>query len=83
MFDIVPSLVITSIHEKNDNVNNYSIANTIKKFEGHPNIAAIREQMKKYNKTFTFQHVRTDEVASIIGKLNAKWLQTLVTYLLR
>ena len=83
MFDIVPSLVITSVHKKNDNVNNDNINNTIKKFEGYPKIAAIREQMKKYNKTFTFQNVRTNEVASIVGKLNAKRLQTLVTYLLR
>ena len=28
--------------------------------------------MKKYNKTFTFQNVTTDKVASIIKKLNSK-----------
>ena len=28
--------------------------------------------MKKYNKTFTFQNVSTDKVASIIKKLNTK-----------
>ena len=68
--NIVPSLGITSFH-KNNNVNN-DIDNTITKFEGHPSIVAIKEQMKKYNKTFTFQNVSTDKVASIIKKLNTK-----------
>ena len=70
--NIVPSLGITSFHENNDNVNNDNIDNIITKFEGHPSIVAIKEQMKKYNKTFTFQNVSTDKVASIIKKLNTK-----------
>ena len=40
-------------------------------FEAHPSILAIKEQMKKYNETFTFQNVSTDKVASIV-KLNTK-----------
>ena len=70
--NIVPSLGITSFHENNDNVNNDNIDNIIIKFEGHPSIVAIKEQMKKYNKTFTFQDVSTDKVASITKKLNSK-----------
>ena len=62
--NIVPSLGITSFHENNDNVNNDNIDNIIIKFEGHPSIIAIKEQMKKYNKTFVFQNVSTDKVAS-------------------
>ena len=68
---IFPSLGITSFHEKIDDVNN-DIDNTITKFEGHPSIVAIKEQMKKHNKTFIFQNVSTDKVASIIKKLNTK-----------
>ena len=41
-------------------------------FEGHPSIVAITKQMKESNKTFTFQNVSTDKVASIIKKLNTK-----------
>ena len=70
--NIVPSLGITSFHENNDNVNNDNIDNIIIKFEGHPSIVAIKEQMKKYNKTFTFHNVSTDKVASIIKILNSK-----------
>ena len=68
--NIVPSLSFTSFH-KNINVNN-DIDNTITKFEGHPSIVAIKEQMIKYNKTLTFHNVSTDKVASIIKKLNSK-----------
>ena len=50
--NIVPSLGITSFQEDNDNVYNDNIDNIIIKFEGHPIIVAIKEQMKKYNKTF-------------------------------
>ena len=50
--NIVPSLGITSFQENNDNVYNDNIDNIIIKFEGHPIIVAIKEQMKKYNKTF-------------------------------
>ena len=70
--NIVPSLGITSFRENNDNVNNDNIDNIIIKFEGHPSIVAIKEQMKKYSKTFTFRNVSKDEVASIIEKLNSK-----------
>ena len=56
--NIVPSFRITSLHENNDDVNNDNIENTITKFEGHPIIVAIKEQLKKCNKTFTFQKVR-------------------------
>ena len=70
--NIVPSLGITSFHENNDNVNNDNIDNIIIKFEGHPSIVAIKEQMKKYNKTFTFQNVSTEKATSIIKKLNSK-----------
>ena len=45
--NIVPNLGITSFHENNDNVNNDTIDNTITKFEDHPSIAAIKEQMKQ------------------------------------
>ena len=70
--NIVPSLGITSFHENNDNINNDNIDNIIIKFEGHQSIVAIKEQMKKYNKTFTFQDVSTDKVASITKKSNSK-----------
>ena len=70
--NIAPSLGITSFHEDNDNVNNDNNDNIITKSEGHPSIVAIKDQMKKYNKTFTFQNVSTDKVASIIKKLNSK-----------
>ena len=70
--NIVPSLGITSFHENNDNVNSDNIDNIIIKFEGHPSIVAIKEQMKKYNKTFTFHNVSTAKVASIIKILNSK-----------
>ena len=70
--NIVPSLGITSIHKNNDDVNNDDIDNIITKFEGCLSIVAIKEQMKKYNKTFTFQDVSTDKVASITKKLNSK-----------
>ena len=69
--NIVLSLGITSFHE-NNNVNNNNIDNIIIKFEGRPSIVAIEEEMKKYIKTFTFQNVSTDKVASIIKKLNSK-----------
>ena len=82
--NIVPSLGITSFHENNVDVNNDNIDdNTITKFEGNPSIVAIKEQMKNYNKTFTFQSVSKDKVASIIKKLNTKRFQNLMTYLLR
>ena len=68
----VPSLGITSFHENNDNVHNDNIDNIIIKFEGHPSIVAIKEQMIKYNKTFTFQNASTDKAASIIKKLYSK-----------
>ena len=80
---IVPTLGITPFRENNDDVNNDNIDNTITKFEGNPSIVAIKEQMKKSNKNFTFQNVSTDKVASIIKKLNTKRLQNLMTYLLR
>ena len=70
--NIVPSLRITYFHENNDDVNNDNIDSTITKFEEHPSIVAIKEQTKKYNKTFTLQNVSTDKVASIIKKLNSK-----------
>ena len=69
---IVPSLGITSFHENNDNVHNDNIDNIIIKLEGHPSIVAIKEQMIKYNKTFTFQNASTDKAASIIKKLYSK-----------
>ena len=82
--NIVPSLGITSFHENNVDVNNDNIDdNTITKFEGHPSIVAIKEQMKSYNKTSTFQSVNKDKIASIIKKLNTKRFQNLMTYLLR
>ena len=70
--NIVPSLGITSFHENNDNVYNDNIDNIVIKFEGHPSIVAIKEQMKKHNKTFTFQNVSIDKVVLIIKKLNSK-----------
>ena len=70
--NIVLSLGITSFHDNNDNVNNDNTDNIIIKFEGHPSIVATEEEMKKYVKTFTFQNVSTDKVASIIKKLNSK-----------
>ena len=70
--NIVPSLGITSFRDNNDGVNNDNIDNTITKFEGHPSIVAMKEQMKKSNKTFTFHNVGTDKAASIIKKLNTK-----------
>ena len=71
--NIVPRFRITSFHENNVDINNDNIDNTITKFEGHPSIVVIKERMKNYNKTFTFQNVvSTDKVGSIIKKLNAK-----------
>ena len=70
--NIVPSLGITSFHEDNDNVNNDNIDNIITKLESHPSVVAIKDEMKKYSKTFTFQNVSTDKVTSIIKKLNSK-----------
>ena len=71
--NIVPRFGITSFHENNVDINNDNIDNTITKFEGHPSIVVIKERMKNYNKTFTFQNVvSTDKVGSIIKKLNAK-----------
>ena len=64
--NIVPSLGVTSFHENNDDVNNDNIDNSITKFEGHSSIVAIKEQIKNYNKTFTFHNVNTDKVVSII-----------------
>ena len=45
--NVVPSLGITSFHDNNDDVNNDNIDNSLTKFEGHPSIVAIKEQMKK------------------------------------
>ena len=59
--NIVRSLGITFFHENNDNINNDNIANIIIKFEGHQSRVAIKEQMKKYNKTFTLQNVTTEK----------------------
>ena len=70
--NIVPSLGITSFHENNDNINNDNIDSIIIKSEGHQSILAIKEQMKKFNKTSTFQNVTTDKVASIIKELNSR-----------
>ena len=64
--NIVPSFGITSFHENNDDVNNDNIDNTITKFEGHPIIVAIKEQMKKCNKTFTFQKVRQTKSVQLL-----------------
>ena len=52
--------------ENNDSLDNDNIDNRITKFEGHPSMVAINEQMKRFNKTFTFQNISTDKVASII-----------------
>ena len=70
--NIVPSLGIIFFRENNDNVNNDNIDNIIIKFEGQPSIVASKEQMKKYNKTFTFQNVSKNKFASIIKKLHSK-----------
>ena len=64
--NIVPSLGVTSFHENNDDVNNDNVDNSITKCEGHSSIVAIKEQMKNYNKTFTFHNVNKDKVVSII-----------------
>ena len=72
--NIVPSLGIIFFRENNDNVNNDNIDNIIIKFEGQPSIVASKEQMKKYNKTFTFQNVSKNKFASIIKKLHSKKL---------
>ena len=69
---IVPSLGITSFQENNGDVKNDNVDNTITKFEGHPSIVTIKKQIKKCNKTFTFQNVSTGKVALIIKKLNTK-----------
>ena len=45
--NIVLSLGITSFHENNDDVDNDNIDNSITKFEGHPSVVPIKEQMKK------------------------------------
>ena len=58
--------------ENIDNINNDNIDNIIIKFKGHQSIVAIKEQMREYNNTFTFQNVTTDKVASINKKLNSK-----------
>ena len=70
--NIVPNLGFTSFHENNDDVNNDIIDNTLTKSEGDPSIVAIKEQIKKYSKTCTFQNVNTGKVTSIIKKLNTK-----------
>ena len=62
----MPSFGITSFLENNDDLNNDNTDNTITKFEGHPSIIAIEEQMKESNKTFTFQIINTDKVTLII-----------------
>ena len=67
--NIAPSLGIVSFRENNSDVNKDNMDNTITKFEGYPSIVASKEQMKKSNKTFSFQNVSTDKVASIIKKL--------------
>lgn len=61
---IVPILGNTSLHEKSDDLNNDNIENAITKVEGHPSILAIKVQMKKSNKSLTFQNVGTDKIAS-------------------
>ena len=66
------ALGIISFQGNNGNVYNDNIDNIIIKFEGHSSIVAIKKQMKKCNKTFTFQNVSTEKVASIIRKLNSK-----------
>ena len=45
--NIVPSLGIAPFHENNDDVNNDNIDNSITKFEDHPSVVPIKEQMKK------------------------------------
>ena len=70
--NFVLNLGITSFCQNNDDVNNGNIDNTITNVEGHPTIVAIKEQMKKSNKTFSFQNVSADQVASIAKKLNIK-----------
>ena len=52
---IVQSLGITSFDENNVDVINDNIDNTVTKFEVHPSIVAIKEQVKS-SKTFTFQN---------------------------
>ena len=69
--NIVPSLGIIFFRENNDNVNNDNIDNIIIKFEGQPSIVASKEQMKKYNKTFTFQNVSKNKFALIIKTLDS------------
>ena len=65
-------MTIRSFDENNNDVNNYRIDNIITKFQGHPSIVAIKEQMKESHKNFTFQNVSTDKVVSIIKKLNTE-----------
>ena len=65
-------MTIRSFDENNNDVNNYRIDSIITKFQGHPSIVAIKEQMKESHKNFTFQNVSTDKVVSIIKKLNTK-----------
>ena len=48
--NIVPILGTTLFNKNNDDVNNDNIDNTTTKFEGHPSIVVIKEQMKKCRK---------------------------------
>ena len=78
--NIVRSLGNTSFCENNDDVNNDNMIIQSQNLGGHPSTVAIKEQTKNPNKTFTFQNVSTDKVASIIKKLNTKKLQNLMAH---
>ena len=70
--NIVPSLGITSFHKKNDNVNNDNIDNTIKKFEGHPSLAAIKKQMRNTTQISLSKMLVQTKQLQLLKKLNRK-----------
>ena len=70
--NIVPSLGITSFRENNNDVNNDNIDNTIRKFEGHPNIVTIKEQIKNQIQLSLSRMLEQTKFALIIKKLNTK-----------
>ena len=77
----VPSLHVTSFFESNYDINN--IGNTFTKFQGHPIIVVLKEQVKESSQAFAIQNVSTDKVASIVQNYTQKMFQKLMSYLQR
>ena len=69
---IVPILGINTEHEflNTKYISHNPIENAIYKYENHPSVIAIKNQMKGTNSSFSFQTVTKDNTAKLITNLD-------------